>query len=84
MNTLDILGFLGFFFLAICWIPETIATIKRGNVSIKISFLILYFLGSASLLTQAAGLVNLPLILLNSFTTLTSGINLFYGLKNKF
>jgi hypothetical protein len=80
MNTLDILGYGGFIFLAICWVPQTIETIKNGKVAMQKSFLLMYALGAGMLMFQAFGLNNLPLILLNSYTTLASLINLFYGL----
>lgn len=80
MNTLDILGYGGFIFLAICWVPQTIETIKNGKVAMQKSFLLMYALGAGLLMVQAFGLNNLPLILLNSYTTLASLINLFYGL----
>ena len=86
MNILDILGYGGFIFLAICWIPQTIETIKNGKVAMQKSFLLMYALGAGLLMVQAIGLNNLPLILLNSYTTLASLINLFYGLfpRNEF
>jgi hypothetical protein len=80
MNTLDILGYGGFIFLAICWVPQTIETVKNGKVAMQKSFLLMYALGAGMLMFQAFGLNNLPLILLNSYTTLASLINLFYGL----
>ena len=83
MNIYDLLGVGGFIFLSICWIPETIATIKRGNIAIKKSFLVLYLMGSVMLLFQAVGINNIPLIFLNSFTSLTSSINLYFGLFPK-
>lgn len=76
---LDILGYAGFAFLAICWIPQTIETIKQGRVSIRKSFLLFYSMGSALLMLQAIGLQNLPLIILNSYTSAASLINLYYG-----
>ena len=83
MNYFDLIGTIGIIFLAICWIPETVATIKRGSISVKKSFLTLYLLGSVMLLIQAIGLNNYPLIFLNSFTSLTSLVNLYYGIKPK-
>jgi uncharacterized protein with PQ loop repeat len=80
MNTLDILGYGGFIFLAICWIPQTVQTIKTGRVAMEKSFLLLYALGAGLLMLQAVGLDNIPLILLNSYTTLASLINLYYGI----
>lgn len=80
MNTLDVLGYGGFIFLAICWIPQTIETIKKGRVAMQKSFLLLYAAGSGMLMLQAVGLNSLPLILLNSYTTLASLINLYYGI----
>lgn len=79
MNIFDIVGFGGLFFLAICWIPQTIATIKSGTISIKKSFLILYCIASILLLIQAIGISNTPLIILNAYTLVTSSINLYYG-----
>ena len=77
---LDILGYGGFLFLAICWIPQTIDTIKQGRVTIKRSFLYFYAIGSGLLMLQAIGLKNIPLIILNCYTTLASLINLYYGI----
>ncbi|MBW7887464.1 MAG: hypothetical protein H3C35_03760 [Bacteroidetes bacterium] len=75
----DVLGYIGFVSLAICWIPQTIDTIKQGKVLIKKSFLLLYAVGSTMLLLQAIGIDNLPLILLNGYTATASLINLYYG-----
>lgn len=77
---LDVLGYGGFIFLAICWIPQTVKTIRDGTVAMQKSFLLLYAAGAGLLMLQAVGLNNLPLILLNSYTTLASLINLFYGI----
>lgn len=77
---LDILGYGGFVFLAICWVPQTIETIKNGRVAMQKSFLLMYAVGAGLLMLQAIGLDNLPLILLNSYTTLASLINLYYGI----
>jgi uncharacterized protein with PQ loop repeat len=79
INTLDLLGYGGFIFLAICWIPQTIETVKRGRITMEKSFLVLYSLGAGMLMLQAIGLNNLPLILLNCYTTIASLINLYYG-----
>ncbi len=79
MNIIDIFGYGGLIFLALCWIPQTIDTIKAGKVSIKKSFLVLYVIGSVLLLLQAIYIDNIPLILLNCFTTASSSINIFYG-----
>lgn len=79
MNTLDILGYCGFVFLGICWIPQTIETIKTGRIAIQKSFLLMYAIGAGLLMLQAVGLDNVPLILLNSYTTFASLVNLFYG-----
>ena len=76
---LDLLGYGGFFLLAVCWVPQTIKTLKEGKVSMQRSFLLMYSAGSALLMLQAIGLHNFPLILLNSYTTLASLINLYYG-----
>ncbi len=79
MEYVDIFGYSGLIFLALCWVPQTFATIKEGVVSIRKSFLFLYLLGSILLLLQAIWLNSVPLVLLNCFTTVSSSINLFYG-----
>lgn len=79
MTSVDMFGYAGLIFLAMCWVPQTIGTIKAGTVAIRKSFLVLYVLGSLLLLLQAYYLNNIPLILLNSFTMVSSSVNLFYG-----
>jgi lipid-A-disaccharide synthase-like uncharacterized protein len=79
MNLIDLFGYAGLIFLSMCWVPQTIDTVKTGTVTIRKSFLVLYLLGSVLLLLQAVFISNVPLILLNSFTTVSSSINLFYG-----
>lgn len=80
MTMLDVLGYGGFALLAICWIPQTVETIKQGRVAMQKSFLLMYALGSGLLMAQAIGLNSVPLILLNSYTSLASLINLYYGI----
>lgn len=80
MTMLDLLGYGGFALLAICWIPQTIETIRQGKVAMQKSFLLMYAIGSGFLMAQAIGLNSIPLILLNSYTSLASLINLFYGI----
>lgn len=80
MSPVDIFGYSGLFFLAMCWVPQTIATLKEGVVTIRKSFLLLYLAGSILLLLQAILLESVPLVLLNCFTTISSSINLYYGL----
>jgi lipid-A-disaccharide synthase-like uncharacterized protein len=80
MTLLDMLGYGGFLLLAICWIPQTIATIKTGRVEVEKSFLFFYALGASLLMLQAIGLGNKPLILLNAYTAAQSAFNLYYGL----
>ena len=80
VSLLDVLGYSGFLFLAICWIPQTLETIKQGRVTIKRSFLYFYSIGSGLLMLQAIGLNNIPLIILNSYTTIASLINLYFGI----
>lgn len=80
MDTFDLLGYAGFIFLGVCWIPQTIETIKTGKVAMQKSFLLMYAIGAGMLMLQAIGLNNVPLILLNSYTTFASLVNLFYGI----
>lgn len=72
------IGYLGLTALVVCWIPQSIDTIRHGECPINLTFLLLTALGSLSLAVYALGLGNPVFSILNSLTTLGTAINIFY------
>ncbi|MDX2128422.1 MAG: hypothetical protein SFU91_05240 [Chloroherpetonaceae bacterium] len=81
--TLNIFGWLGMGFIMLCWVPQTIQTFKEGRCSVNRGFLYLTLLGSVSLTIHAISLGDVPFILLNSWATTGSGVNLYFSLFPK-
>jgi MtN3 and saliva related transmembrane protein len=72
------IGYAGLISLAICWIPQSIETIKQGRCTVNLTFLALSAVGSFSLLLYAASLRDPIFITLNCLTTLGAAVNMFY------
>ncbi|HZX20565.1 MAG TPA: hypothetical protein VFF13_06145 [archaeon] len=83
----EIFGLLGLALIAIAWLPGIVDTIKSGKPGMKKRFMLLYFLGSASLSYYAFVLNSISFLALNSIAALVPIIHLFfyikkYGIKN--
>ena len=72
------IGYTGIIALALCWVPQSWETIKRGRCEVNLYFLILGSLGSICLVVYAISINDTVFSLLNSFTTLGSLFNLYY------
>lgn len=72
------IGYVGLVLLAVCWIPQSWETIKRGRCEVNLLFLILSSLGSISLMIYAITIGDTVFSLLNAITTVGALINLFY------
>ncbi|MCX6132868.1 MAG: hypothetical protein NTU47_03545 [Ignavibacteriales bacterium] len=72
------IGYLGLTALVVCWIPQSIETIKQGRCPVNLAFLLLTALGSFSLAVYALSLGNLVFSMLNCLTTFGSLINIYY------
>jgi MtN3 and saliva related transmembrane protein len=72
------IGYIGLTALALCWIPQSIDTIKQGRCPVNVTFLVLSALGSLSLAIYALSLGNMIFTILNCLTTLGAAINIFY------
>lgn len=59
-----------------CWVPQTYDVLKTGRVNMKLSFLILYLIGSIALTIYA--LDDVIFLTLNLLVALGSAINLYY------
>lgn len=75
------LGYLGLFLVAICWLPQTIETIRAGKCGANTLFLLLSAVGSVCLVIYAIGRDDIIFSVLNSLTTLGAVINLYYKLS---
>ena len=72
------IGYVGLTALVLCWIPQSIDTIKQGRCPVNVTFLVLSALGSLSLAIYALSLGNMIFTILNCLTTLGAAINIFY------
>ena len=68
-------GIIGLSLIVIAWVPETIKSIKSGK-TIRVEFLILYFLGSIFLTIHAINIGDLVFIMLNGLASVLSGVNI--------
>ncbi len=73
---MKIIGLIGLIAIVACWIPQTFEVLRTGRASMKLSFLILYFVGSIALTIYAIG--DPIFITLNLLTTVGSAINLYF------
>ena len=72
------IGYLGLTALTLCWIPQSIETIRRGRCLVNLTFLILSFAGSFTLVLYAWSLGDPVFTILNLLTTLGAALNIFY------
>jgi lipid-A-disaccharide synthase-like uncharacterized protein len=72
------IGYAGLTALTLCWIPQSIETIKRGRCPVNLTFLILSSLGSLTLVIYAWSLGDPVFTILNTLTTLGAALNVFY------
>lgn len=72
------IGYAGLIALALCWIPQSIETIKQGRAPMNLTFLILSSVGSFTLVVYAWSLGDPVFTILNTLTTLGAALNVFY------
>lgn len=74
------IGYVGLVALVLCWIPQSVETIKLGRCPVNLAFLILSSIGSLSLAVYAVGLNDPVFTILNTLTTIGALINIYYKL----
>jgi lipid-A-disaccharide synthase-like uncharacterized protein len=74
------IGYVGLTALVVCWIPQSIDTIKQGECPVNLTFLFLTALGSLCLAFYALSLGNPVFTILNCLTTLGTAVNIYYKL----
>jgi lipid-A-disaccharide synthase-like uncharacterized protein len=75
------IGYLGMTALAICWIPQSIDTIRHGRCDVTLGFLLLSALGSTSLAVYAFSRADVVFVLVNMLTSGGAMLNLYYRLS---
>ncbi|MCL5020973.1 MAG: hypothetical protein M1339_04770 [Bacteroidetes bacterium] len=78
---MKLIGLIGLLAIVACWIPQTLEVLRTGRANMKLSFLILYFVGSIALTIYALG--DIIFVTLNLLTTVGSAINLYYKMFPK-
>ncbi len=73
---MKIIGLIGLLAIVACWIPQTLDVLRTKRANMKLSFLILYFVGSIALTIYAIG--DPIFVTLNLLTTVGSAINLYF------
>ncbi len=76
--TYSLIGYLGLFLVAVCWLPQTIETIRAGRCGANTLFLILSAVGSICLIIYAVGRDDTVFSVLNSLTAIGAMVNLYY------
>jgi len=74
------IGYVGLVALALCWIPQSVETIRGGRCPVNLMFLVLSSIGSFSLALYALSLGDPVFTMLNGITTLDALINIFHKL----
>lgn len=80
---IEYLGFFGMLLLVIAWIPETIEMIKSRKAHLNKKFILLYVLGSGSLIIYSYYIKDFVFLILNSFITFIALLNGYFELKKE-
>jgi lipid-A-disaccharide synthase-like uncharacterized protein len=79
-TSMQIIGYIGLIAIIVCWIPQSLETIKLGRCPVNLWFLILSVVGSLSLAVYAISIGDSIFGTLNSVTTFGALLNLYYKL----
>lgn len=72
------IGYIGLIAITICWIPQSLESIRQGRCEMNLIFLILASVGGFSLFIYAVSLHDIIFSILNGFATIGASLNLFY------
>lgn len=81
MFSSELIGYIGLTALALCWIPQSIDTVRLGRCNVNLMFLVLSAIGSLSLALYAVLRSDLVFILVNTLTTAGALLNIYYKLR---
>jgi lipid-A-disaccharide synthase-like uncharacterized protein len=74
------IGYIGLAALVLCWIPQSIETIRLGRCPVNLTFLVLSSVGSLSLAMYALSINDPVFSVLNIITTAGALLNIYYKL----
>ncbi len=77
---IDLIGYIGLAGVVICWVPQSVETVRAGRCPVNLVFLILMVAGSICLTIYAIAKSDVVFSVLNSLTTIGALINLYYKL----
>ncbi len=77
---MELIGYAGLIALTLCWIPQSIDTIKLGRCPVNLLFLILSSTGSLCLVVYAVILGDPVFTILNVLTSFGALLNVYYKL----
>ncbi|MBC8043183.1 MAG: hypothetical protein IAF08_07035 [Rhizobacter sp.] len=70
----------GLLCIVLCWIPQTMETLKVRRCTVNRSFLILTFVGAVSLTLHSVFISDVPFMILNFCAAVGSSINLYFSI----
>lgn len=76
-------GWIGMACIVLCWIPQTLETLRYRQCKVNRGFLLLTTIGAGLLTVHSVFLQDVPFIILNSVATVGSAINLFFSFYSK-
>lgn len=74
------IGYVGLAALVLCWIPQSLETIRLGRCPVNLTFLVLSSFGSLTLAIYAFSLGDPVFSILNILTTVGVLVNVYYKL----
>jgi lipid-A-disaccharide synthase-like uncharacterized protein len=74
------IGYIGLVALVLCWVPQSLETIRLGRCPVNLTFLVLSSLGSFCLAIYAFSRGDPVFTILNIFATLGALLNGYYKL----
>lgn len=74
----ELIGWLGMIFIAIAFIPETIATIKKGKSELENSFVLPYLVGVLLIIYYSFQINSMPFVALNAILLLFLAIDIYF------
>ncbi|GJQ21383.1 MAG: hypothetical protein HBSIN02_17380 [Bacteroidia bacterium] len=74
------IGSIGVAALVLCWIPQSVETIRSGRCTVNLAFLLLSAIGSICLALYAVSLGDPVFSVLNVITTSGAALNIYYKL----
>jgi len=76
-----IMGLIGAILVALSWIPQTFAIIKKEKINIDIKFGVMYIIGGILLIIYSIQIKDIIFLILNLLVVIMSSTSLIYSIK---